>query len=130
MSKTILITGASSGFGRITAEALAHAGHKVFASMRDPNTKNRNQAQELRQKGIAVVELDIGSDTSVDLAVKEVMADAGHIDVLINNAELPQPELRKRSRLTKPKWCSTPISWGCFVPTAPYCQQCAHVVMG
>jgi NADP-dependent 3-hydroxy acid dehydrogenase YdfG len=86
MSKTILITGASSGFGRTTAEALAHAGHTVFASMRDPGAKNRNHAQELRQQGIAVVELDISSDTSVDRAVKEVLADAGRIDVLINNA--------------------------------------------
>jgi NADP-dependent 3-hydroxy acid dehydrogenase YdfG len=86
MSKTILITGASSGFGRATAEALAHAGHTVFASMRDPGAKNRNHAQELRQQGIAVVELDISSDTSVDRAVKEVLADAGRIDVLINNA--------------------------------------------
>ena len=86
MSKTILITGASSGLGRITAEALAHAGHMVFASMRDPNAKNRNHAQELRQQGIAVVELDISSDNSVDQAVKEVLAQAGRIDVLINNA--------------------------------------------
>jgi NAD(P)-dependent dehydrogenase (short-subunit alcohol dehydrogenase family) len=86
MSKTILITGASSGFGRTTAEALAHDGHTVFASMRDPGAKNRNHAQELRQQGIAVVELDISSDTSVDHAVKEVLADAGRIDVLINNA--------------------------------------------
>src|SRR5215831_14809514 len=59
MSKTILITGASSGFGRITAEALARAGHTVFASMRDPTAKNRLHAQGLRQQGIAVVELDI-----------------------------------------------------------------------
>jgi NAD(P)-dependent dehydrogenase (short-subunit alcohol dehydrogenase family) len=86
MSKTILITGASSGFGRTTAETLARAGHKVFASMRDPEAKNRNHAQELRRQGIAVVELDISSDTSVDRAVKEVLVDAGRIDVLINNA--------------------------------------------
>jgi len=86
MSKTILITGAGSGFGRITAEALAHAGHMVFASMRDPNEKNRDHAQKLRQQGIAVVELDITSDASVDQAVKKVLADAGRIDVLINNA--------------------------------------------
>ena len=86
ISKTILITGAGSGFGRATAEALARAGHLVFASMRDPDAKNRHHAQELRQQGIAVVELDISSDTSVDRAVKEVLADAGRIDVLINNA--------------------------------------------
>jgi NAD(P)-dependent dehydrogenase (short-subunit alcohol dehydrogenase family) len=53
---------------------------------RDPNAKNRNHARELRQRGIAVVELDISSDTSVDYAVKEVLADAGRLDVLINNA--------------------------------------------
>ena len=86
MSKIILITGASGGFGRITAEALARAGHMVFASMRDPNAKNRKHAQEFRHQGIAVVELDISIDASVDQAVKEVLADAGRIDVLINNA--------------------------------------------
>ena len=86
ISKTILITGASNGFGRATAEALARAGHLVFASLRDPDAKNRHHAQELRQQGISVVELDISSDTSVDRAVKEVLADAGRIDVLINNA--------------------------------------------
>jgi NADP-dependent 3-hydroxy acid dehydrogenase YdfG len=86
MSKTILITGASSGFGRTTAETLAGAGHKVFASMRDPKAKNRDQAQGLRQQGIVVVELDISNDTSVDHAVEQVLVDAGRIDVLINNA--------------------------------------------
>jgi NAD(P)-dependent dehydrogenase (short-subunit alcohol dehydrogenase family) len=103
MSKTILITGASSGFGRITAEALARAGHIVFASMRDPSAKNRNHAQGLRQQGIAVVELDIESDNSVDQAVKEVLAEAGRIDVLINNAGIASAGITERSRLTKPK---------------------------
>ena len=86
MSRTILITGASSGFGRMTAEALARVGHTVFASMRDPKAKNRNQAQRLRQQGIVVVELDVSNDTSVDHAVEQVLVDAGRIDVLINNA--------------------------------------------
>ena len=86
MTKTILITGTSSGFGRTTAEALARAGYRVFASMRQPKTKNRVHAQKLRQQIITVVELDVSSDSSVDHAVEEVLADAGRIDVLINNA--------------------------------------------
>ena len=86
MSKTILITGASSGFGRDTAESLARAGHTVFASMREPQAKNCTHAQQLRNQGIAVVELDVSSDASVDRAVEEVLACAGRIDVLVNNA--------------------------------------------
>jgi NAD(P)-dependent dehydrogenase (short-subunit alcohol dehydrogenase family) len=86
MSKTVLITGASTGFGRDTAETLARAGHTVFASMRNPEAQNRDHAQALRKKGIEVVELDVSSDTSVDQAVKEVLAHAHRIDVLVNNA--------------------------------------------
>ena len=86
MSKTILITGASTGFGRDTAETLARAGHTVFASMRDPQGKNREHAQALSKQGIQVSELDVSNDTSVDQAVKEVLARTGRIDVLVNNA--------------------------------------------
>jgi NAD(P)-dependent dehydrogenase (short-subunit alcohol dehydrogenase family) len=86
MSKTILITGASTGFGRDTAETLAEAGHKVFATMRNPQAQNRDHAKTLRQKGIEVVELDVGSDASVEAAVKEVLSRASRIDVLVNNA--------------------------------------------
>ena len=86
MPKTILITGTSTGFGRDTAETLARTGHTVFASMRDPQTKNREHAETLRKQGIEVVELDVGSNASVDRAVKEVLAHASRIDVLINNA--------------------------------------------
>jgi NAD(P)-dependent dehydrogenase (short-subunit alcohol dehydrogenase family) len=86
MSKTILITGASTGFGRDTAETLARAGHTVFASMRDPQAKNRKHSEALRKQGIEVVELDVSSDDSVERAVKEVLARARRIDVLVNNA--------------------------------------------
>ena len=85
MSKTILITGASTGFGRDTAETLARAGHTVFASMRDPKAKNREHAAALRKQGIEVVALDISDDASVIQAVNEVLA-LKRIDVLINNA--------------------------------------------
>jgi NAD(P)-dependent dehydrogenase (short-subunit alcohol dehydrogenase family) len=80
-SKTILITGASTGFGRDTAETLARAGHTVFASMRDTQAKNRKHANELHKQGINVVELDVSSDASVEKAIAEVLATVRTIDV-------------------------------------------------
>jgi NAD(P)-dependent dehydrogenase (short-subunit alcohol dehydrogenase family) len=86
MSKTVLITGSSTGFGRDTAETLARAGHTVFASMRNPQAQNRDHAQTLRENGIQIVELDVSNDTSVERAVNEVLARTHRIDVLVNNA--------------------------------------------
>ncbi|HEX6392991.1 MAG TPA: SDR family oxidoreductase [Acidimicrobiales bacterium] len=86
MSKTILITGASNGFGRDTAETLHRAGHRVYASMRQIEGKNRPTAEALRKLDVKTVQLDVRIDRSVDAAVEYVLADAGKIDVLINNA--------------------------------------------
>jgi NADP-dependent 3-hydroxy acid dehydrogenase YdfG len=86
MSKTVLITGASSGFGRDTAETLARAGHTVYASMRGLKGKNREAAEALQKLGIKTVELDVNDDASVEAGVQKVLAEAGKIDVLINNA--------------------------------------------
>src|SRR6266567_154659 len=86
MSKTILITGASSGFGRDTAETLRRAGHTVYASMRGAEGKNLEAAEALRKLGIKTVELDVSDDASVEAGVKTVLTEAGKIDVLVNNA--------------------------------------------
>jgi NAD(P)-dependent dehydrogenase (short-subunit alcohol dehydrogenase family) len=92
MSKTILITGASSGFGRMAAEALARAGHIVYASMRDTAGRNAVQVEQIatfskqNHVDLRTVELDVQSQASVDAAVAKVIADAGRIDVLIHNA--------------------------------------------
>jgi NAD(P)-dependent dehydrogenase (short-subunit alcohol dehydrogenase family) len=86
MSKTILITGASSGFGRDTAETVRRAGHTVYASMRGVQGKNREAAEALRKLGIKTVELDVSDDASVEAGVENVLAEAGTIDVLVNNA--------------------------------------------
>jgi NAD(P)-dependent dehydrogenase (short-subunit alcohol dehydrogenase family) len=92
MSKIILITGASSGFGRLTAEALAKAGHSVYASMRETAGRNAPEVAKIaafsKENGVDLraVELDVLSQDSVDAAVSKVMGESGRIDVLIHNA--------------------------------------------
>jgi NADP-dependent 3-hydroxy acid dehydrogenase YdfG len=86
MSKIVLITGTSSGFGRDTAETLAKAGHRVFASMRDPGNRNRAHADALRAKGIDVVELDVTDDASVERGIASILKQAQRLDVVVNNA--------------------------------------------
>jgi NAD(P)-dependent dehydrogenase (short-subunit alcohol dehydrogenase family) len=92
MSKIILITGASSGFGRLTAEALAKAGHTVYASMRDTVGRNAREVGKIaafskeNRVDLRTVELDVLSQDSVDAAVGKVIGESGRIDVLIHNA--------------------------------------------
>ena len=87
MSKTILITGASSGFGRDTAETLSAAGYKVFAGVRDMAERNRPVVDALRAKAIEPIELDVTNDVSVNAAIATLLAKSGgKLDVVINNA--------------------------------------------
>ncbi|OMC22916.1 SDR family oxidoreductase [Mycobacterium colombiense] len=88
----IVVTGASSGFGRLAAEALALAGHTVYASMRE--TAGRNSAQVeaaghfARDNGVELrtVEMDVQSQPSVDAAIERVFEANGRIDVVVHNA--------------------------------------------
>lgn len=87
MNTTVLITGTSSGFGKLTAITLAQAGYTVIAGMRGSNNKNEAAAQELAAiPNIDVVEIDVTNDASVTTAVEQVLAKYGKIDVLVNNA--------------------------------------------
>jgi NAD(P)-dependent dehydrogenase (short-subunit alcohol dehydrogenase family) len=90
--QVVLITGSSTGFGRLIAETLARHGNTVFASMRDPQGKNAKNAAALlalaerESLGLHTLELDVTSDASVENAVRSAIARAGRIDVAINNA--------------------------------------------
>jgi NAD(P)-dependent dehydrogenase (short-subunit alcohol dehydrogenase family) len=91
-NQVILITGASSGFGRVTAETLAHHGHTVYATVRDMTGKNQPVARELQRTAQAehtrlhVIELDVTDTDSVERAVQTVVGETGRLDVLVNNA--------------------------------------------
>ena len=80
-----IVTGASTGFGRLIAETLAKRQYRVFATMRGVSGKNAAAARELRAVA-DVVELDVTDDASVERAVADVIAEAGRIDILVNNA--------------------------------------------
>ncbi|HEV7664998.1 MAG TPA: SDR family oxidoreductase [Chloroflexota bacterium] len=89
----VLVTGSSSGFGELTVKALASAGHRVFASMRNVESRNAPAAQMLREwarrhsADLDVVELDVLSEGSSGAAIDFILGrTGGRIDVVVNNA--------------------------------------------
>ncbi|WP_326722434.1 SDR family oxidoreductase [Streptomyces sp. NBC_00243] len=92
MSKVIVITGAGSGFGALSARALARAGHTVYAAMRDITGRNADRVKEAEayaaehRVDLRTVELDVLSQESADAAVATILAEAGRLDVLVHNA--------------------------------------------
>lgn len=92
MNKTVLITGASSGFGYLTTNTLLKKGYTVIATMRNLQTKNEVKAQEIRSIAdgtsgtVYILELDVSDDLSVENAVSETLAKVDSIDIVINNA--------------------------------------------
>ena len=75
-----IVTGASSGIGRATAEALANAGFTVFGTSRKPINNG--------PQGVTMLAADVTKEASVKALVDEVMAKTGRIDLLVNNAGL------------------------------------------
>jgi NAD(P)-dependent dehydrogenase (short-subunit alcohol dehydrogenase family) len=93
-SKIILITGAGSGFGRLTAIELARAGHIVYASMRDLKGHSKEKAEGLQTLAYSEnltlnpLELDVRLEKTCRAAADFILAQHGHIDVVINNAAM------------------------------------------
>jgi len=92
-----VVTGASSGFGRLTVELLAADGWRVFATMRNTTTKNAQAAAALRALHADIVELDVNNDASVEAAAKTILA-TGTPDLLVNNAGMAISASKRRSR--------------------------------
>jgi NAD(P)-dependent dehydrogenase (short-subunit alcohol dehydrogenase family) len=92
MSQIIVITGASSGFGALTARALADTGNTVYAGMRATGGRNAPQVQAAADYSaehgvdLRAIEMDVNSEASVDAAIAQIVADQGRIDVVIHNA--------------------------------------------
>src|SRR5467141_3787548 len=88
----IVITGASSGFGALAARALAHAGHTVYATMRETTGRNAPEAAEIARYAtengvdLRTVELDVASSESVAAGIARIIADNGRLDVVVHNA--------------------------------------------
>jgi NAD(P)-dependent dehydrogenase (short-subunit alcohol dehydrogenase family) len=88
----ILITGASSGIGKLSAQTLARAGHTVYADMRDLNGRNAAAVQELRvfageqHVDLRALELDVQSQASANHAVEYIYQEHGRLDVIMHNA--------------------------------------------
>jgi len=88
----VLVTGASSGFGLMTAKALAEAGHTVYASMRETAGRNAPQVADVaawaaeNKADLRTVELDVQSDASAEAGIAQIIADAGRLDVIVHNA--------------------------------------------
>ena len=89
-----MITGTSSGIGRLVVETLARAGHTVYATMRDRNGRNRDAGDALlrlaseHRLAIRVLEMDVQHEEAIEGVVDEILRDTSRIDVVVNNAGL------------------------------------------
>ena len=82
MTKTVFITGASSGIGKETAKLFFKKGWNVIATMRSPE----KEEELINIKNVLVTKLDVQDNKSIETAIKAGIEKFGKIDVLINNA--------------------------------------------
>ena len=107
-----VVTGTSTGIGLATSVALARAGHRVHATMRSPQRAPQLAETAAAEKlPITILPMDVDDDASVSRAITQILAKAGRIDVLVNNAgvqgsgpveEVPLAEFRRVILLANP----------------------------
>lgn len=99
-SRSVLVTGCSTGIGRATARRLAERGWAVYATARRPEA-----IADLKEQGCRVLRLDVCDETSMVEAVDTVTRERGAVDALVNNAgyglegafeETPMDEVRRQ----------------------------------
>ncbi|PPK98938.1 SDR family NAD(P)-dependent oxidoreductase [Parapedobacter indicus] len=104
MSKTILITGSGSGYGKLIAKALSEEGHGVIATMEITDDKSREAADELRSTpNIEVINIDLNSEKSIAENVGKIIHKYGAIDILVNDAEVASMGLLEANSITQIK---------------------------
>lgn len=86
MKRTVLITGASSGFGKVTAKLFAKNGWNVVATMRRPQKEQEKEKELIGLGDVLVTRLDVQDRDSIEQAIEAGIARFGRIDALINNA--------------------------------------------
>lgn len=86
MNYKVLVTGASGAFGSLACIQLASNGHQVVGTMRSLKGKNESIANTLKSKGVALVEMDVTQEESVEAGVKAAIETMGSLDIVFNNA--------------------------------------------
>ena len=99
--KTAIVTGASTGIGRASAEALARAGFTVFGTSRRAIGNGPNR--------VSMLTCDVTDDEAVNALVSTVLSQTGRIDVLVNNAGIGLLGGAEESSIARFKPCSTSI---------------------
>ena len=86
MKHKILVTGASGAFGSLACIQLVENGHQVVGTMRSTSGKNEAIANELKSKGVALVEMDVTNEGSVNAGVQSAIEFMDGLDTVFNNA--------------------------------------------
>ena len=84
MPSVVLVTGASSGFGRVTASLAARRGHVVYAGVRSPD-----RCAPFAEANVKMVQLDVTVPAQREAVVRRILEENGRIDALVNNAGIP-----------------------------------------